>query len=229
MCSPSEPPSHLPPDLIMWVIPVHQPRAPCIMHQTWTGDLFHIWYFTCFNAILPYHPTLTLSHRVQKTLRYICVSFAVLHTGLSFSSVQSLSRVQLFVTPWTAALQASRSITNSRSLPKLMSIELVMSFNHLISVIPFCSRFQSGSFQMNQFFTSGGQSIGASASPSVLPMNIQDWSPLGWTGWISLQSKVLSRDFSNTTVQRNQFFGAQLFHSPTLTFIHDQSKNRSLD
>ena len=81
------------------------------------------------------------------------------------------------------------------------------------SVIPF-SRLQSfpdsGSFQMSQFFTSGGQSIGVSASASVLPMNIQDWLPLGWTGWISLQSKGLSRVFSNTTVQKHQFFGAQL-------------------
>ena len=82
------------------------------------------------------------------------------------------------------------------------------------SVIPFSSCLQSlpasGSFQMIQFFTSGGQSIGISASTSVLPMNTQDWSPLGWTGWISLQSEGLSRVFSNTTVQKNQFFGTQL-------------------
>ena len=79
------------------------------------------------------------------------------------------------------------------------------------SVIPFFSCLQSfpasGSFPMSQFFPSGGQSIGASAS--VLPMTIQDWFPLGWTGWISLQSKGLSRIFSNTTVQKHQFFGAQ--------------------
>ena len=68
----------------------------------------------------------------------------------------------------------------------------------------------SGSFQMSQHFASGDQSIGVSASTSVLPMNTQDWSPLGWTGWISLKSKGLSRIFSNTTVQKNQFFGAQL-------------------
>ena len=68
----------------------------------------------------------------------------------------------------------------------------------------------SGSFQMSQLFASGGHSIGVSASISVLPMNTQDWSPLGWTGWISLQSKGLSRVFSNTTVQKHQFFGAQL-------------------
>ena len=81
------------------------------------------------------------------------------------------------------------------------------------SVVPFSSRLQSfpasGSIQMSQLVTSGGQSIGVSASTSVLPMNTQDWSPLGWT-WISLQSKGLSRIFSNTTVQKHQFFGAQL-------------------
>ena len=81
------------------------------------------------------------------------------------------------------------------------------------SVIPFSSCLQffraSASFQLSQLFVSGGQSIGVSASTSVLPMNTQDWCPLGWTGWISLQSKGLSRVFSNTTVQKHQFFGAQ--------------------
>ena len=99
------------------------------------------------------------------------------------------------------------------------------------SVIPFSSCPQSfpasGSFQMSQLFASGGQSIRVSASASVFPMNTQDWSPLGWTGWISLQSKGLSRVFSNTTVQKHQFFGAQL--SLTLTSIHDYWKNHSLD
>ena len=82
------------------------------------------------------------------------------------------------------------------------------------SVIPFSSHLQSfpasGSFQMSQFFASGGQSIGLSASASVFPKNIQDWFPSGWTGWISLQSKGLSSIFSNTTVQKHQFFVAQL-------------------
>ena len=82
------------------------------------------------------------------------------------------------------------------------------------SVVPFSSHLQSfpasGSFQMSQFFTSGGQSFGVSALASVLPVNIQDWSPLGWTGWMSLQSKGLSNIFCNTTVQEHQFFGAQL-------------------
>ena len=83
------------------------------------------------------------------------------------------------------------------------------------SVVPFSSHPQSfpasGFFPVSQFFASGGQSIGVSASASVLPMDTQDWSPLGWTGWISLQSKGLSRVFSNTTVQKHQFFGTQLF------------------
>ena len=96
------------------------------------------------------------------------------------------------------------------------------------SVIPFSSHLQSfpasRSFQMNQFFASGGQSTGVLASASVLPVNIQDWFPLRWTGWISLQSKGLSRVFSNTTIQRHQFFSAQLSFSPTLTSIPDYWK-----
>ena len=100
------------------------------------------------------------------------------------------------------------------------------------SVICFSSCLQSfpasGSSQMSQLFASGGQSIGVSASTSVLPLNIHDWFPLGWTGWISLQSKGLSSVFSNTTVQKHQFFGAQLY-SQTLTSIHDYWKNHSLD
>ena len=133
---------------------------------------------------------------------------------IQFSSVQSLSRVWLFANPWTAAHQASLSITNSQSLPKLVSTESVMPSNHLLLCRPFSSCPQSfpasGSFPMSQLFASGGQSIGASTLASVLPKNTQDWSPLGWTGWISLQSKGLSRVFSNTTVQRHQFFGVQL-------------------
>ena len=127
-----------------------------------------------------------------------------------FSSVQSLSHVRLFATPWIAACQASLSITNSQSLLKLMSIELVgdaIQPSHPLSSpsppAPNPSKHQS--FPMSQLFTWGGQSIGVSASVSVLPMNTQDWSSLGWTGWISLQSKGLSRVFStDTTVQKHQ-------------------------
>jgi len=133
---------------------------------------------------------------------------------IQFSSVQSLSRVRLFATPWIAARQASLSITNAQSPPKPMPIESVMPSNHLILCRPFSSCPQcfpaSGSFQMSQLFASGGQSIGVSASTSVLPVNTQDWSPLAWIGWISLQSKGLPRVFSNTTVQKHHFFSAQL-------------------
>ena len=91
------------------------------------------------------------------------------------------------------------------------------------SVVPFSSRLQSfpasGSFPVSKFFSSGGQTIGVSASASVLPVNIQDWFPLRWTGWIFLQSKELSRVFSNTTVQKHQFFGAQL-SSQSNSHIH---------
>ena len=126
----------------------------------------------------------------------------------------SCSVVSDSLTPWTKAQQASLSITNSWSLLRLMSIELVMASNHLIlshhlllppSVFP-----SIRVFSMRQFSASGDQSIGVSASTSVLSMNTQDWSPLGWTGWISLQSKGLSRVFSNTTVQKHQFFSNQL-------------------
>ena len=136
-------------------------------------------------------------------------------SSVQFSSVQSLSPVQLFVTPWTTACQASLSITNSRSLPKLMSIELVMPSNHLILChpLPLLPSIPTlGSFQMSQLFASGGQNIEVSALTSVLTMNTQDWSTLGWTGWISLQSKglSLSRVCSNTTDQKHQFFCTKL-------------------
>ena len=121
---------------------------------------------------------------------------------------------------WPTGLQHSRppcpSLTPrvySNSCPLSQWCHPTISY----SVIPFSSCLQSfpasGSFPMGQFCTSGGQSIGVSALAPVLPKNIQDWFPLGWTGWISLQSKGLSRVFSNTTVQKHQFFGAQ----PTLT------------
>ena len=129
------------------------------------------------------------------------------------SSVRSLSCVRLFVNPWITARQASLSITNSWSLLKLTSIESVMPSSHLIlchpllllPLIPPSFRV----FSNESTLPWGGQSTGVSASTSVLPMNTQDWSPLGWTGWISLQSKGLSRVFSNATVQKHQFFSAQ--------------------
>ena len=153
------------------------------------------------------------------TVNYLWVFSDISQTNpclfwIQFSSVQSLSRVLLSVTPWTSARQASLSITNSWSLLKLMPIESVMPSAISSSVIPFSSCPQSlpasGSFPMSQLFAWGGQSTGVSVSASVLPMNTQDWSPLGWTGWISLQSKGLSRVFSNTIVQKHQIFSTQL-------------------
>ena len=142
---------------------------------------------------------------------------------INFSSVQSLSRVRLFVTPWTATHQTSLPFTISQSLFKLMSIELMMPSNHLIlgcpllllPPIPPSIRV----FSNESTFHIRWQSIGVLALTSVLPMNTQDWSPLGWTGWISLQSRGLSRVFSNTTVQKHQFFGAQL-SSQSNSHIH---------
>ena len=150
------------------------------------------------------------------------------------SSVQSLSRVQLFAALWTVAQQASLSIINFQSLLKLMSIESVMPSNHVILCCPlllFPQSFPgSGSFTVSRLFTSGDQSIGASALASVLPMNIQDWFPLQLTGLISLQSKrLLWRVFSNTTVQKHQFFGTQ-FSLQSNSHIHlDYWKNHSFD
>ena len=140
---------------------------------------------------------------------------------LQFSSV-----AQLYPTlcePMNWARQASLSVTSTQSSLKLISIESVMPPSHLILCLPFSSCPQSlpasEFFPVSQLFTWGGQSIGVSALDSVLPNNTQDWSPLEWTGWISLQSKGLSRVFSSITVQKHQFFGAQVssqsnFHIP---------------
>ena len=133
---------------------------------------------------------------------------------VQFSSIQSLSHVQLFSTPWTAACQAFLSFTNSWSLLKLTSIESVMPSNHLILCCPLLhlpSIFPSiRVFSNESVLHIRWPKYWASALASVLPMNIQDWFPLGWTDWISLQSKRHSRVFTNTTVQKHQFFSAQL-------------------
>ena len=128
-----------------------------------------------------------------------------------FSSVAQSCR--LFATPWTAAHQASLSI----QLPEFTQTHVHWggdASNYLILCHPLSSCLQSfpasGSFPTSQFFTLGGESVGLSASASVLPMNIQDWFPLGWTEWISLKSKELSTVFSKSTLQKHQFFSAQL-------------------
>ena len=147
---------------------------------------------------------------------------------LQFSSVIQLQplvgpSVQLFATSWTAAHQASLSFTDSKSLLKPMSPESVMPSNHLIlchplflppSVFPSIRAFSNESFLCIRW-----PNIGVSASASVLPINNQDWLTLGWTGWISLKSKGLSRVLSNTTVQKHQFFGTQL-SSQSNSHIH---------
>ena len=160
--------------------------------------------------ICPFILTLFYFLVFQPSANQLIIIWIFLSLDEPFHSVQFLSSVQHFVTPWTAARQASLSIINSQSLHKLMSIASVMPSNHLIRCHPLQSSPASESFPVSQFFTSGGQSIGASASASVLPMNIQDWFPLGWTGWISLQSGGLSRVFSKSTVQKHQFFSTQL-------------------
>ena len=160
---------------------------------------------------------------------------------LSFFSYVSFSSVQFSCSVFSDSLQLY-GLQHARPLcPSLAprvesnSCPLSWSWHPTISssVIPFSSCLQSfpasGSFQMSQFFTSGGQSIGVSASASVPPMNIQDWFPLRLTGWISLQFKRLSRVFSNTTVQKHQFFALGFLYSPTLTSIHGYWESHSLD
>ena len=138
------------------------------------------------------------------------------HLYVQFSSVQFICSVvsnSLRLHGLQHAMPPCPSPTpgvNSNSYQLVWWCHLTISF----PVVPFSSHLQSfpasGSFPLSPFFASGGQRIGVSTSASVLPMNTQDWSPLGWTGWISLQSKGLSRVFSNATVQKHQFFGAQL-------------------
>ena len=152
-----------------------------------------------------------------------------------FSSVQSLCSVQSCLTlcdPMDCSMPGLLAITNSWSLLNLISIESGSHPTVSSSVVPFSclqSFPASGSFPMSQFFASGGQNIEVSASASVLPMTIQDWFPLGWTGWIALQSKGLSRVFSDTTVQKPHSSVLSFLYSPTLTSIHDHWKNHSLD
>ena len=133
-----------------------------------------------------------------------------------------LQHARLPCTPPTPRAYSNSSPLSQRCHPTISS-----------SVVPFSSHLRSfpasGSFPMSQFFASDGQSIGVSASASVLLMNIQDWFPLGLIGWISLQSKGLSGVFSNTIVQKHQFFILIFLYSPTLTSIHDYWKNHSFD
>ena len=140
----------------------------------------------------------------------------------SFCAVQLFSHIELSVIPWSATHQVSLSITNSRGLVKHIHPfrDAVQPSHSLLSPSPPAfSLPQQRLFLNNQFFTSGGQSTRASASVSVLPMSIQDWFPLGLTGLSSLQSKGLSRVFSNATVQRQQFFSTQLYTQWLVLFM----------
>ena len=140
----------------------------------------------------------------------------MIFSSVQFSSIQSLSHVRHFVTPWITAHQASLSITNARSSLRLTSIESMVPSSHLILGHPFsCPQSipASESLPMSQLFASGVQSTGVSALASFLLKKPLALSPSEWTGWISLQSKGLSGVFSNTTVQKHQFFGAQASQS----------------
>ena len=171
-------------------------------------------------------------------LQYIHLSIKSSHgtpqTSITFSSDQSISCVWLFATPQTVARQAwlpypsptpgdcSNSCpSNQWCHPTISSFVIYFSF---LQSFP-----ASGTFPMSPFFTSGGQSIGVSPSASVLPMNIQDLFPLGWTGWISSQSRGLSRAFSTPQFKSINSLVLSFLYSPTLTSIHDYWKNHSLD
>ena len=173
-----------------------------------------LWLLTRVAADLIFHLIVDSQHLHFPPNLLLIISLSWAKYVCKFSLTQSLSHVRLFVTLWTVARQASLSITNSWSLLKLMSIESVMPCSHLILCYPLLfppSIFPSSeSFPMSQFFISGDQNIGVSASASALPMNIQVWFPLGWTGLISLQYKCFSRVLCNTAVQKHQFFSTQL-------------------
>ena len=163
---------------------------------------------------------------------FMCL-LAIQICQFSMSVQFSRSVVSDSATPWTTARQppcpSPTPGVHPNPCPSCQWCHTTISS----SVIPFSSCPQSfpasGSFQISQLSISGGQSIGVSASTSVPPMNTQYWSPFGWTGWTSLQSKGLSRVFSNTTVQKHLSSALSFLYSPTLTSIHDYWKNHSLD
>ena len=148
-------------------------------------------------------------------------------------SVQLLSHVGPFATPWIAAWQASCPLPTPRDYSNSCPLSWWCHPTISSSVAPFSSCLQSfpasGSFPVSQLFTSGGQGIGASASASVFPMNIQDWFPIAFTGFISLQSKGLSRVFSKPQFKSINSSELSLLYGPTLTSILDYWKNHSFD
>ena len=153
-----------------------------------------------------------------------------MYVSVQFSS---LSRVRLFATPWTAAhrcpcrsptpgVYSNSSPLNRWCHPTISSS--VISFSSCLQSFP-----ASGSFQMSQLFTSGGRSFGVSASTSVLPMNVQDWSPLGWTGWIPCSPRDSQESSPTPQFKSINYSALSFLYSPTLTSIHDHRKNHSLD
>ena len=163
-------------------------------------------------------------------LHLLWLSYGFIFQFVNISSVQSLSHALPHELQHARPPRPSPTPrVHSNSCPLSQWCRLTISS----SVIPFSFHLQSfpalGSFLMSQFFPSSGRSIGVSASASVLPMNTQDWSPLGWTHWISLLSKGLSRVFSNTTVQKHHSSMLSFLYSQTLTYIRDYCKNHSFD
>ena len=165
----------------------------------------------------------------------LCIFLCSIWTWCTFqfSSLQSHSCVWFFVTPWTAACQASLSITNPWSLCKLMSIELVMTSNHLILC---CSLFLLPSiFPSIRVFSNESvlcirwPKFGVSASASVLPMNIQDWFPLGWTGGSPCSPRDSQESSPTPQFKSIRSLALSFLYSPTLTSIHDYWKNYNLD
>ena len=194
---------------------------PSSRGSSWPRERTCVFYISCISKWVLYHlgsPKLIL----QNTKRLTENEFTITKRK---SSVQ-FSHTVMSGSLWPHGLQIARPPWPSPT-PRVYSNSCPLSWRcHLTipsSVVPFSSHLQSfpasGSFAMSQLFISGGQSIGVSASASVLPMNIPDSSPLGWTGWISLQSKGRSRVFSNITVQKHQFFGTQL-SSQSNSHIH---------
>ena len=150
-------------------------------------------------------------------------------------SIQFSSVAQSCLTLWDPMNRSTPGLPVHQQLPEFTQTHVhrvsdaIQPSHPLSSPSPPQSLPASGSFPVSKLFTSGGQSTGASVSASVLPMNVQDWFPLGLTGWISLQSKGLLKVSSNTTVQKHRLFGSQLLYSPTVTSLHDYWKNYSFD
>ena len=169
--------------------------TPGDLPDHWPRDQICVFCVSYIGRRIPYHCTTWEAH------------------GMPTQSVQSLIRVDSAAT-WTVACQSSLPSPTRRACSNSCPSSRWCYLNISSSVVAFCSCLQSfpasGSFPKSQFFPSGGQCIGVSSWASVLPMNTQDWPPLGWTCWISLLSKRLSRVFSNTTVQKHQLFSAQL-------------------